>query len=105
MHINGLIHRDIKPEIILMDERGYVHIIDMGIYVAFEVNLRQNNGVAVDYFVLGIVCNELIVGKLPYGGKTHKDIRDSINKSQINLKNPRFPGLDYGSRRFFNKTL
>jgi serine/threonine protein kinase len=86
MNINGLIHLDIKPENILMDERGYLHITDMVIYVAFEVNLRQNNGLAVDYLVLGIVCNELIVGKRPYGGKTHKDIRDSINKSQINLK-------------------
>ena len=31
MHNNGVIHRDIRPENLLLDERGYVHITDMGI--------------------------------------------------------------------------
>ena len=95
MHNNGVIHRDIKPENLLLDERGYVHITDMGIsklwapdnahdtsgtpgYMAPEVMCRQNHGVAVDYFALGVLCFEFMFGRRPYAGKTRKDIRDSI---------------------------
>ena len=93
MHSNGVIHRDIKPENLLLDEKGYVHITDMGIsriwtpdnahdtsgtpgYMAPEVMCRQNHGVAVDYFAVGIVTYEFMFGKRPYTGKTRKDIRD-----------------------------
>ena len=95
MHTNGVIHRDIKPENLLLDERGYVHITDMGIsriwspdnasdtsgtpgYMAPEVMCRQNHGVAVDYFALGVVCYEFMFGKRPYTGKNRKEIRDQI---------------------------
>ena len=98
MHNNGVIHRDIKPENLLLDEKGYVHITDMGIskmwtpdnshdtsgtpgYMAPEVMCRQNHGVAVDYFALGVVCYEFMFGKRPYGRKTRKDIIDSIIKN------------------------
>ena len=110
MHNNGVIHRDIKPENLLLDERGYVHITDMGIskmwspensndtsgtpgYMAPEVMCRQNHGVAVDYFALGVVCYEFMLGKRPYPGKTRKDIRDSIIKNQIHLKKIVFTSL------------
>ena len=93
MHTNGVIHRDIKPENLLLDENGYVHITDMGIsriwspdnaadtsgtpgYMAPEVMCRQNHGVAVDYFALGVVCYEFMFGKRPYSGKNRKEIRD-----------------------------
>jgi len=95
MHTNGVIHRDIKPENLLLDEKGYVHITDMGIsriwspdnahdtsgtpgYMAPEVMCRQNHGVAVDYFALGVVCYEFMFGKRPYTGKSRKEIRDQI---------------------------
>ena len=95
MHTNGVIHRDIKPENLLFDENGYVHITDMGIsrmwspdsahdtsgtpgYMAPEVMCRQNHGLAVDYFALGIVAYEFMFGKRPYVGKTRKEIRDQI---------------------------
>jgi len=106
-----------------MDERGYVHTTDMGIskmwspdnandtsgtpgYMAPEVMCRQNHGVAVDYFALGVVCYELMFGKRPYGGKTRKDIRDSIIKSQINLRKSDVPeGWTMEAADFINKTL
>jgi len=45
-------------------------------YMAPEVMCRQNHGVAVDYFALGVVCFEFMFGKRPYTGKTRKEIRD-----------------------------
>lgn len=95
MHNKGVIHRDIKPENLVLDEKGYVHITDMGIsrlwspdnahdtsgtpgYMAPEVMCRQNHGVGVDYFALGIVAYEFMYGRRPYPGKTRKDIREQI---------------------------
>ena len=86
MHTNGVIHRDIKPENLLLGEDGFVSITDLGIstiwneenwnessgtpgYMAPEVMSKQNHGIAVDYYGLGITWYEIIMGKRPYGGK------------------------------------
>jgi len=93
MHSQGVIHRDIKPENLLLDQNGYVRITDMGIsrvwspdnahdtsgtpgYMAPEVMTRQNHGISVDYFALGIITYEFMIGKRPYQGKSRKEIRD-----------------------------
>ena len=95
MHSQGVMHRDIKPENLLLDENGYVRITDMGIsrvwtpdnaqdtsgtpgYMAPEVMTRQNHGISVDYFALGVVTYEFMFGKRPYLGKSRKEIRDAI---------------------------
>ena len=31
MHSNGIIHRDVKPENLVFDNEGYLHLTDMGI--------------------------------------------------------------------------
>jgi serine/threonine protein kinase len=62
--------------------------------------------VAVDYFALGVVCYEFMFGKRPYGGKTRKDIRDSIIKNQILLKKSDVPeGWSLEAADFINKCL
>lgn len=78
-HKNSIIHRDIKPENIVFDNDGYLRITDFGIariwnpenkkdtsgtpgYMAPEVMCRQNHGVAVDYFALGVIVFECIFG-------------------------------------------
>ena len=44
---------------------------------------KQNHGVAVDYYAVGIIAYECMLGKRPYQGKTRKDIRDSILARQV----------------------
>lgn len=83
MHNNGVIHRDIKPENVVMDENGYVRITDLGIariwspensqdtsgtpgYMAPEVMCRQNHCCAVDYFAVGVIGFEFMLGKVEY---------------------------------------
>lgn len=46
--------------------------------IAPEVMCRQNHGVAVDYFAVGVIGYECMFGKRPYLGKNRKEIRDHI---------------------------
>ena len=95
MHEQGVIHWDIKPENLVFDDIGYVRITDMGIawiwnpdnasetsgtpgYMAPEVMCRQNHTVAVDYFAIGVIGYEFMLGKRPYVGKSRKEIWDAI---------------------------
>jgi len=51
--------------------------------LAPEVMCRQNHGVAVDYFAMGVIGYECMYGKRPYIGKTRKEIRDHILSKQV----------------------
>ena len=46
--------------------------------MAPEVMCRQPHGVAVDYFAVGVIAYEFMMGKRPYVGKNRKEIRDKI---------------------------
>jgi serine/threonine protein kinase len=123
MHNNGVIHRDIKPENLLLDDQGYVRVTDMGIsrlwspdnandtsgtpgYMAPEVMCRQNHGVAVDYFALGVLLFEFMMGRRPYIGKTRKEIRDKIFEKQVVLKKADLPeGWSLEAADFINKLI
>jgi serine/threonine protein kinase len=123
MHANGVLHRDIKPENILMGEDGYCRITDMGIskmwapdnandtsgtpgYMAPEIMCRQNHSWAVDFYALGIIAYELMIGKRPYTGKDRKEIRDNVLKEQASIKKAMIPeGWSIEAADFINKLI
>ena len=95
LHKNAILHRDIKPENLVFDENGYLRITDLGIarlwnpenskdtsgtpgYMAPEVMCRQNHTYAVDYFAIGVMGYEFMLGRRPYVGRSRKEIRDMI---------------------------
>ena len=74
--------------------------------MAPEVMCRQNHGVAADYFALGILCYELMIGRRPYLGKSRKEIRDKILAEQITIKKSDIPpNWSIEAADFINKTI
>ena len=90
LHNKSILHRDIKPENLVIDNDGYIRITDLGIariwnpenakdtsgtpgYMAPEVMCRQNHGIAVDYFALGVICFECMFGRV-----SHQELTISV---------------------------
>lgn len=52
---------------------------------------KQNHSYEVDYYALGVIVFELMMGKRPYMGRDRKSIREQIMAKQTAIKKDEIP--------------
>ncbi|XP_056403757.1 protein kinase C delta type-like isoform X3 [Hyla sarda] len=105
LHRQNVVHRDIKPDNIMLDRDGHICIIDLGLaqdgvtssnkiqgvtgtllYMAPEVLQRKSYHAAVDWWSLGIVVSRMSAGRSPfYFGCNREMAHDSITREKPNI--------------------
>jgi len=99
LHSKNVIYRDLKPENILINIDGYLKLTDFGFakvieyrtytlcgtpeYIAPEVLLNKGHGKPVDWWTLGILIYEMVVGYPPFVDEDPMGIYQKILSGKI----------------------
>ncbi|KAK7113772.1 protein kinase C beta type-like isoform X2 [Littorina saxatilis] len=102
LHGNGVIHRDLKIQNILMTGNRHLRLIDFGLsrmdiydgdttnsgcgtpfYMAPEILRRIPYSHEVDWWALGVVLYKIITGTFPFMGKTNPEVFVAVTRDSV----------------------
>ncbi|CAG09639.1 unnamed protein product, partial [Tetraodon nigroviridis] len=102
LHLNKVIYRDLKLDNLLMDADGFVKITDFGLckegmghgdrtstfcgtpeFLAPEVLTDDDYTRAVDWWGMGVLIYEMLVGESPFPGEDEEEVFDSIVNDDV----------------------
>ena len=102
IHSKNIIYRDLKPENILITKSGYLKLTDFGFakyldndktytlcgtpeYLAPEIILNKGHGKPVDWWTMGILLYEMLIGIDPFSDDDPMAIYQKIVKGKIHF--------------------
>ncbi|ELU05137.1 hypothetical protein CAPTEDRAFT_20457 [Capitella teleta] len=107
LHQNQIVYRDLKLDNLLLDAQGFVKIADFGLckegmgfgdrtstfcgtpeFLAPEVLTETSYTRSVDWWGLGVLIFEMLVGESPFPGDDEEEVFDSIVNEEVRY--PRF---------------
>uniref|UniRef100_A0AAY4A6Q6 protein kinase C n=1 Tax=Denticeps clupeoides TaxID=299321 RepID=A0AAY4A6Q6_9TELE len=111
LHDHKIVYRDLKLDNLLLDTDGYVKIADFGLckegmgfgdrtstfcgtpeFLAPEVLTDTSYTRAVDWWGLGVLIYEMLVGESPFPGDDEEEVFDSIVNDEVRY--PRFLSVE-----------
>jgi serine/threonine-protein kinase len=125
LHLKGVVHRDLKPANVIVDQRGHLTLVDLGIsqrtdttrltlpglvvgtpqYMAPEQVSGKQLGPASDVYAFALLTWQLLVGSHPFPGDSERGIMVKQLSEQPPLASEVAPDVPVGVAQTLQKSL
>ena len=113
LHMKNIIHRDLKLENILLDQEGYIKVIDYGLakmisgdqeatsfcgtpeYLAPEMVDQSGHDKAVDWWAVGVLIYEMLIGVTPFFNRNKNMLLTKIKSAKVVFPDRKKYKIDY----------
>jgi len=102
LHNESVAFRNVNPEYLMLDSSGYVQLADFRLskrvegktfttcgapdYLAPEVVKGEGHGLAADYWALGVLMYEMLLGESPFKGAGEMDMYQNITSHRFKIE-------------------